>query len=393
MLLRIATLLSATAAAQPHYPGAEWERRSAAEAGFDSGRLQDAFDYVALDNPVASDFYCASVHRDGYLIQDAYNPTPNPGAPGGDGPRTPESKSVIFSTSKPVIASLIGWLEMVGLVTTEDAASDFIEQWVGGNSSGVTIDMLLRHDSGRFFYDWYLDAEFSQSMPSQTDYGLVLAQMHEPGSTYAYNQMAFQALERVITEAAPDGMDVPALTQRELWGPLSFETDTFWWAEGFEWPPDSGLPGPPTDPIVYGGMTTSCRDLARFCHLWLHKGEWEGGHRVFSDDFYEKALETGPRGHSTYHWSAGPNHGAGGAFDQVCSFNPENGVVVTRLGGTGNTGGGGNAAQFITRVMEALADPADRGSFNATRHAAEFRTMTARELPLERAAASRQAQH
>ena len=61
--------------------------------------------------------------------------------------------------------------------------------------------------------------------------------------------LPFQALERVLTEAA-GGVSVPELTERELWGPLQFESDTFWQAEGFEWPPGSGIPGPETDPIV-----------------------------------------------------------------------------------------------------------------------------------------------
>ena len=36
-------------------------------------------------------------------------------------------------------------------------------------SSEVTIDQLLRHDSGRFFYDWYLDAEYSQASAAKPD--------------------------------------------------------------------------------------------------------------------------------------------------------------------------------------------------------------------------------
>ena len=32
----------------------------------------------------------------------------------------------------------------------------------------------------------------------------------------------------------------------------------------------------------------------------LNRGEWAAGHRVFGEEFYNKALETGPRGHSSY---------------------------------------------------------------------------------------------
>lgn len=229
---------SSPSAAERVYPGASWERRSAGEAGFDPEALQAAMDYAAA-SPELTDLNCASVHRDGFLVAEVY----------ADG-RTPENTTTIFSTSKPVVASLLGALQRDGLVSSMEArASEFIAEWAGTASAEVTLDQLLRHDSGRFFYDWYLDAEFSQSMPSQTAYALVLAQMHPPGTQYAYNQMAFQALERVLTEAA-GGVSVPELTERELWGPLQFESDTFWQAEGFEWPPGSGIPGPETDPIV-----------------------------------------------------------------------------------------------------------------------------------------------
>ena len=139
----------------------------------------------------------------------------------------------------------------------------------------------------------------------------------------ADNQMAFQALERVLTEAS--GVSTPEFTQRELWMPLQFESDTFWWSEGFEWPPGSGKPGPPVhhpaffventhtrntethtavtadrpslsllsccfpaDGPIYGGMTTSCHDLARFCHLWLNRGEVRSPaiKRIYDRTFY-----------------------------------------------------------------------------------------------------------
>jgi CubicO group peptidase (beta-lactamase class C family) len=209
--------------------------------------------------------------------------------------------------------------------------------------------------------------------------------MHEPGTRYAYNQMAFQALEPILTQAS--GESISELTDRELWGPLGFESETFWWAKGFEWPPGSGEPGPPTDPIVYGGMTTSCRDVARFCHLWLHEGQWAAGHRVFDRAFYRKGIERGARPvAASYHWTAGPNHAAYGAFDQMCSFNPENGVVTTRLGGVGNNDEGGTSRAFIDMVMGALAEPSDRGSYNATAHRAQFEAAAAREKGVEQAA-------
>lgn len=47
----------------------------------------------------------------------------------------------------------------------------------------------------------------------------MLGQSHPAGTHYAYNQMAFQALERVLT-VAMGGVSVPELTAREMWAPL-----------------------------------------------------------------------------------------------------------------------------------------------------------------------------
>ena len=192
---------------------------------------------------------------------------------------------------------------------------------------------------------------------------------------------------QVLTEAS--GTSVPELTRRELWAPLEFESDTFWWSEGFEWPPGSGETGPPTDPIVYGGMTTSCRDLARFCHLWLQRGEWADGHRVFTDEFYEIGINPPDRGGSRYHWSGPPNHSAGGAFGQFCSFNPENGLVMTRLGGTDGPGPF-SQARFTELVMDALSDTQQKSghrgsSWNATKSRLELAARAAEEGALEKA--------
>lgn len=107
-----------------------------------------------------------------------------------------------------------------------------------------------------------------------------------------------------------------------------------------------------------------------------------------ADEFYETGINPPARGGSRYHWSGPPNHSAGGAFGQFCSFNPENGVVMTRLGGTAGPGPF-SQARFTELVMESLM-PIERGSYNATASRVELATRAAEE---EKALGRRRREH
>ena len=40
--------------------------------------------------------------------------------------------------------------QRLGQLRHDQLAADFIPEWRGGPAEGVTVDMLLRHDSGRY---------------------------------------------------------------------------------------------------------------------------------------------------------------------------------------------------------------------------------------------------
>jgi CubicO group peptidase (beta-lactamase class C family) len=87
-----------------------------------------------------------------------------------------------------------------------------------------------------------------------------------------------------------------------------------------------------------GGVTTSCRDLARFGQLWLHRGRWGSGgggsapqQEVFTEAFYQTAMTPNPRGSGSrrYHWGVnGDMHRATGMGDQFVAYDDvgENGI-------------------------------------------------------------------
>lgn len=352
-LILLGLMSAAVAQEPPRYPAATWERSTPEEQGMSRARLDEAFEY-ARTGPLGDRSWCVSVHRNGYLVAEAY-------WQGHDAMAT----DVVWSTSKAVVATLIGVAQRYGLLDTAMSASRWIGEWLGSDAEAITLDMLLRHDSGRYF-DLIADFVTPQLQPpnspenpdpTQTTYAIGLPQQHPAGTVEQYNQMAFQCLERVLRGAT--GLDIETLSQRELFNPLRLEAQTFWRER-------SVALDIPNGPWVYGSSEWSCQDLARFGTLWLHKGKWAGGLEVFTEEFYDVATMPNPRsaGSRRYHWSGPPNYRASGAGGQLVTYNPEQQLVITRIGDslqeTGFSGG-----QFVDMVMESIQG--ELGTYNKTR--------------------------
>ena len=127
--------------AQPaeRFPGASWEMRSPEEAGMSGARLEEALRYAAGPQSLRS--HCVSIHRNGFLVAEGYWTG-----------RDPSSRTMVYSVSKTFATALIGAAERDGLVDTEERASSrWIPEWRGTESEDVTLDMVLRHDSGRYY--------------------------------------------------------------------------------------------------------------------------------------------------------------------------------------------------------------------------------------------------
>ena len=357
----LGTLLLAAAQPQDRFPGASWEARAPAEAGMDAALLEEALDYAGGALGGAS--RCVSVHRHGYLVAERYYE--------GDA----ASRHITWSTSKAAAATLVGAAERLGQLRHDQLAADFIPEWRGGPAEDVTIDMLLRHDSGRY-YDLISDFVVPQlvglngSEPStQSEFAVSRPQTHAPGTVNQYNQMAFQSLEPVLRRATDSSVQM--FSERELFAPLQMESEPFWEERGaftqFIFPATDGIRN---GPLVYGGLTLSCRDLARFGQLWLHRGRWgsESPHAVFTDDFYETAMRPNPRPSSgaRYHWGVnGDMHRANGMGDQFVAFDPLDDLVITRMGDAVSLEGlGFSAAQLVERVTAAVLDR--KGRYNVT---------------------------
>jgi len=310
----VALTVLALATAQMVFPGKTWTRKSPADAGFNPAKFQAALDYPGRNK----ESFCAAITRNGYLIGDKY------WGPNGGYNKT----NILWSVSKAWIATLIGVAQRDGKLHVNDSAAKTIKEWAATAAKDVPIDTILRHCSGRH-YDEISDYVTPQSLTDQTTYAIKEKQDVPPATKDQYNNMAYQVLQAVFERAT--GVQIQTASQREFYGPMQFESNTFWQMRSFF------LNVPQKYPLVYGGVTTSCVDLARFGLLWLNQGKW-GNHTVFKKDFFDQAMATPVfkfgQARRYGNWGTGADIRSMGFGKQVVMFNPVTKVVVSRTGET-----------------------------------------------------------
>lgn len=215
---------------------------------------------------------------------------------------------------------------------------------MGTASEDVTIQNLIRNDSGRhwdFITDYLRMAILARD---KTSFAVGLGQQYDPGTVWKYNNSAIQTLEPVLNQAT--GMDVADYADEVLFGPLGMASSYGRDAVG--------------NPMTFAGAECSCRDLARFGYLYLRRGRWSGGRQIVPEDWVEASIQPSTSLNSAYgymwwlnregRWVAPsvPDHevgegkpmktlpenvfGANGAFNQIILVDPDTDVVFTRIG-------------------------------------------------------------
>lgn len=287
------------------WPVPDWQTVEPEAAGLDPQALQ-----AMVEEAARTDSRCLVVTKDGRVVTEWYDT-------GWDATTEQES----FSVTKSILSALVGVAADRGLLTLEQQVADFIEEWRGTASEPITIRNLLSNDSGRF-HDVPTDyLEMAAHAHDKTAFAIGLAQQHPVGSTWVYNNSAIQVLEQVLEEAT--GMPTATWAQTVLFEPLGMETHLETDGAG--------------NALVFMGARASCRDLARFGLLWLRGGEW-AGEQVVSRSWVERSVTPSQELNPEYGllwWLADGHYAATGLNDQYVVVFPEDGIVVTRLGGAG----------------------------------------------------------
>lgn len=235
---------------------ADWETVDAAEAGFDPAVLE-----TLADEAEAQDSHCLLVARHGRIVGEWY-------FAGKDEVSTQE----VFSATKSFTSLLVGIAQDDGDLDITQPASDLITEWQGTDSEDVTIRNLLSNDSGR---SWSIAQDYGELVqaPDKTGFAVGLTQEHPPGEVWAYNNAAIQTLEQVLEEAT--GEQTPDFAEERLLGPIGMDHSVLRAdAEG------NGL--------AFMGLSSTCRDMARFGQLMLQGGTWDD-EQIVSSAYLDEA--------------------------------------------------------------------------------------------------------
>lgn len=301
------------------------------------------------------------VLHDGQLIAERYAQ--------GYGPETP---IWAHSVTKSVTQALIGILVREGRLRLDQSAPIAACASVANPHHVITVDQLLRMDSGLPFDEtdgpvnpgthmWFREADTAA-------YAARMPLAHAPGTAWGYSNLGYALLSKLIGNATGDtAVGTETFVRNELFAPLGMhhsviETDA------------SGTL------LGSGFMYASARDLARFGQLYLDDGVIDGK-RILPEGWaayaHSQTLDTG---YGAGFWTNLVNKGrvpvwdapwgmpqlpkdmfyARGAFGQYVIIVPSEHLVVVRLGLSvqgGSTGIGDAAAAIIA----ALHCPASTG--------------------------------
>jgi CubicO group peptidase (beta-lactamase class C family) len=344
----------AQAAKQCAEPGADWERATPAEAGFDGAKLQDAIDYGTTQASFA-----VRVFRNGCLVGEDRAAPVN---------RTQRYES--WSMAKSVTSLLFGRAMTLGLASPDDPVGSLVPEADAPHGT-VSIRDLLTMSSG---LEWNGFRDYNVfTMPDRVHDALTLRPVRQPSTYFEYAQSTVALLAEATGRAV--GEDPQAFFQRELLDPLGIP------ASAWEWKRD-----PAGHILGFMGVNMRPDDFGRLGELMRRGGVWRG-RRLLSREYVRDAVAPS-RTNGCYGWLIWVNAGRpcvgvrvsgravsdtrdmpdmpadmyrfSGLFGQLVTVFPSQGIVVVRTGQdpalVNFTGGTGWEHELYRRVLGSVAD-------------------------------------
>jgi len=337
ILLASATLAMPAAAQQragahasaPYIPGATWERRDPAAAGFDPTRLTEAIQFATqADAKAPRDMEVSHYQSFG---REPYGQGIGPFKPRGEPTGVilrggyvvatwgePDRVDMTHSVSKSFLSSVIGVAVDRGLISsvrdtvwkamapiyrlrleapsepgTTAGESYFLDPFATPHNREITWDDLLRQTS-----DWegtlWGKPDWADR-PSQNPAEWRTRKRARPGTTYEYNDVRVNVLALAATNVWR--RPLPEVLRDDIMDPIGASASWRWFGYDNAW---ITLDGRPVQVVSGGGhwgggMFINAWDMARFGLLTLRRGMW-GDKRILSEAWVTMALTpTGPQ--------------------------------------------------------------------------------------------------
>ena len=211
-------------------------------------------------------------------------------------PMTPETLFWIASMTKPVTGAAVAMLIDEGKLSIDDPVEKYVPEFANlksasGRPARITIRQILTHTSG--LGEAPLEATRSaRHLADLVPAWLSAPMKNEPGEKWAYTQSGINLAGRIVEVVS--GRTFDAFLQERLFDPLGMADTTFYPTEQqrrrlatcYSRDRTSGRldPAPsraeygvrPIPPQGNGGLYSTPRDYARFCHMLLNRGTLDG---------------------------------------------------------------------------------------------------------------------
>ncbi len=232
------------------FPGGDWERASPESQSVDSDRLQTAVDFVhALEPGRINDL---AIIRNGRMISETNSIT---------------NRRHVASVTKSFTSTVLGLLIDDGRVTLDTLAATYVPD-LAEKYPDVTLEHFATTTSG-----YRAAGEEGRWLWSNTPFTPEDPFFAPPGSQFFYSQPAIEQLSNALTQIA--GEPIRELFWRRVAVPIGM-SQLVWpnWLDDVD-----PSPNPPDSPKINSGSTAmeiTAEDAARFGHLFLNRGQWNG---------------------------------------------------------------------------------------------------------------------
>lgn len=290
-----------------------WESATPESVGMSSSRLEEAFNYAFQDGSFTQ---AAVVIKDGKLVYEKYRGMTNNEANAlastlGENAdfykslyeqRDQSSYISSWSTAKSFTSFLIGIAVESGSINSiEDSASNYITEWSSDERSSITLKNLLDMRSGLppACYNFgtneigecinasdsssggniiYADDQLTKCIDRELASQGVTHPWYDNGSSI-YSRGAFQysncdtmVLGEIIFRAT--GQDVQTYAEYNLFSKIGI--DASWWRDFTSSGQSNG------NYLAYCCLDSTARDFAKFGHMLLLGGVWEGDNQKYA---------------------------------------------------------------------------------------------------------------
>lgn len=187
-------------------------------------------------------------------------------------PYGPQYPHPLFSFSKSLTATAIGFAEQEGLLSLSERLADLFPEALPEEPSGNLREATIRHllcmscgqetESPDRGPDW-IRSFFSHPF------------VHKPGEFYRYNTVGTNMLAAILKRRT--GQDVTEFLRPRLFAPLGI-------SQVFSY----HLPDPDSVEMGGSGMKLVTEDMARFAYFLLQRGKWEGK-QLLNEGWFDRA--------------------------------------------------------------------------------------------------------